>query len=356
MSQFQNYIICARASCGCARFGTGSCSFLPTQLHGQGLAKHAFLSGWSCKTAVLQLPQLILLCVLFVLFVSCAATPSPGKYYADRKDEFAYLAPGGDLYINADLPEARSIINSISFESGTGSMTGEQMSDFLDMTDSMTLAVYSGGSAYSFLIAARGRYPSGRGGIFFSASKDWEKKKSVSGIEYWYSGKSQLSMSLDAKEMYVSNADPFVPAPGVESPASLAALKKGSCLSGWMEKPEAALNSIISGLGLPIKIPAERIVFAVYQYADNKDEPYQAALLLETSSASQAAALVQIFTMGRAMIANAEFSSRPDLASLVKAFFTGTIEQNGNALVLKTGTLDGRDIALLFNTLSVYSN
>lgn len=302
-----------------------------------------------------------------VLLAACASSPKPETFYADRGDSFALMAPGADIYLTADVAAARPILDRLSLGGG-----GE-ISQFLDMTGSITAALYGSGPR-RFLAAARGKYPSARGGMFFSASKDWVKAKSESGIPYWHSDKSALSVYLNASRAYVSDGDPFVAAPGAESPAGLAELKPGAVLSGWMDRPGPPLNRIIAALGVPLQIPADRLVFGVYR-AETEEEAaggsaggesaegdtglYRAALRLETQSASQAAALTRIFTMAKRASAFIDFSameSGADLASLAGIFFSNVPEQNGGALTLTTGIMNGRDIALLFNTLSVYSN
>jgi hypothetical protein len=273
-------------------------------------------------------------------------------YYAGRKDVFALLAPGADLYFRADVSAARPILDGLSF----GAVTGAEVSDFLDMSDSLAAALYgSKDASQRFLAAASGKYPGVRGGMFFSASADWEKARSASGIEYWHSEKSELSVFLSANRAFFSDADPFVPPPGAESPAGLSSFKDGAALSGWMENPAAPLSRIAGALGIPVEIPAEKMIFAVYPSSSKEGRAYKAVLRLETKNPARADALVRLFTLARAGMALTDFSSRPDLQSLYRIFFAEAPAQDGSALVLTTGTMQGRDIALLFNTLSVYS-
>ncbi|MDR2144466.1 MAG: hypothetical protein LBP29_08865, partial [Treponema sp.] len=308
---------------------------------------------------------------VFATLAACASSPKPETFYADRGDSFALMAPGADIYLSADVEAARPILDRLSM----GGFGGGEISQFLDMTNSITAALYGSGPR-RFLAAASGNYPSARGGIFFSASKDWAKTKSASGIAYWHSDKSALSVYLGPASAYVSDADPFVSAPGAESPAGLAELKAGAVLSGWMDKPGVPLNRIIAALGVPVQIPADRLVFGVYRAEETAvstgnrsstgaektsagDGLYRAALRLETQSETQAAALARIFTMAKLASAFADFSameSGAGLASLTAVFLSNVPERNGSVLTLTTGVMNGTDIALLFNTLAVYSN
>jgi hypothetical protein len=313
----------------------------------------------------------IAVCVTAVCVLACASSPKPETFYADRGDNFAFMAPNADIYLNADVSAARPILDRLSL----GGLGGGEISQFLDMTHSITAALYSSGPR-RFLAASGGRYPSARGGIFFSTSKDWAKTKSASGINYWHSDKSALSVYLGPSTAYVSDGDPFVSAPGAESPPGLADLGAGAVLSGWMDKPGPPLSRIIAALGVPLQIPADRLVFGVYP-AENavelsggtsaktsaEDGSYRATLRLETQSETQAAALARIFTMAKRASAFIDFSAMAggdladaNLASLAGVFLSNVPEQNGSVLTLKTGIMNGRDIALLFNTLSVYSN
>ncbi|MDR0448189.1 MAG: hypothetical protein LBH07_05930, partial [Treponema sp.] len=67
-----------------------------------------------------------------------------------------------------------------------------------------------------------------------------------------------------------------------------------------------------------------------------------------------AAALQRIFTLARLGLAQADFSEYRDMEILVRAFFSQNPRQEGNALILKTEAMDGKDLALLFNTMSLY--
>jgi hypothetical protein len=301
------------------------------------------------------------LCLFFplVAVLSCASSaatvPGPESFYAGRSD-FSLMAPGADLYINADVQSVRPILEVLAL----GGMTGAEIKDFLDMSDTLTAAVFRAETGRHFYAAASGRFPSVRGGVFLSNSRDWESRQSASGIPYWYSPQPGVSIFFNAKNAYLSDGDPFVPPPGVESPVALAELRKGAVLSGWMENPASAINRIAAAFGVPIEIPAERLVFAVFPLRDRangtakQSESYTAVMRLETPSPTQAKALVRIFIMAKAGLALADFSGNRDMEILARAFFSENPVEDGNALILKSSVMSGRDIALLFNTVAVY--
>ncbi|MDR2313828.1 MAG: hypothetical protein LBE02_04775 [Spirochaetaceae bacterium] len=293
-----------------------------------------------------------LFCCLFLalsFFGACASSSAgPRAFYSGRRD-FSLMGPGADLYIKAEVQSVRPILEGLIL----GGLTGAEIKEFLDMCETLTAAVYMG-EERRFYAAAAGRFPSARGGFFFGISRDWEKRKSASGVDYWYSDKSKLGVFLTGKNAYLSNADPFVPPPGVRIPDGIGPLQNGAVLLGWMEDPASALNTIVAAFGVPIAIPAERLIFGVYP-GGGENLNYTAVLRFETPTPSQANALVRIFTLARAGIAGADFTGRPDLESLARAFFSGgSPRQEGNALILTSGPMSGQDLALLFNIISLY--
>jgi len=304
--------------------------------------------------------RLFLAAAVFPLLASCVSKPpvlKPETFYQGRSG-FALMAEGADLYISAEVQSVRPILDSLAL----GGMTGAELKDFLDMSKVLTAAVFPSAGGRHFYAAASGNFPSGRGGLFFNTSKDWETKLSASGMPYWYSERSRLSVSLGAKDAYLSDTDPFVPPPGAQIPEALPALQKGAVLYGWMNDPAQALKRIVASFGVPIEIPASRIVFAVYpaeteaaKKSNKADEgaQYSAVLRFETPSASQANALVRIFSLARLGLAFADFSQNKDMEMLVKAFFSQNPTADGSALILATGVMKGSDLALLFNMMSV---
>jgi len=292
--------------------------------------------------------------LIFALFslltASCRTSPSvpkPEDFYTGRSG-FALMADGAELYITADVQSARPILDNIVL----GGLSGAEIKRFLDMSDILTAAVFHSAKRH-FYAAAIGKFPSAAGGFFFSTSKDWEKRLSASGMPYWYSDQSRLSISLNSGAAYLSDTDPFVPPPGTRIPESLPALQKGAVLCGWMNNPSETFNRIIASFEVPIEIPADRLLFAVYPEGNSKTAQYTAALRFETPTPTQAAALARIFSLARMGLAGADFSGRENLKALAEALFSQDPKAEGNALILKTGTMKGRDLALLFNAILV---
>ena len=294
----------------------------------------------------------------FLILVSCVSVPSvptPEKFYSGRSG-FALMAEGAEIYITAQVEATRPILDSLKL----GGMSGAELKQFLDMSDVLTAAIFPTTGGRRFYAAASGKFPNVAGGLFFSTSKDWEKKLSASGISYWYSQHSQLSVSLDAKTAYLSNGDPFVPPPGAAVPEALPALQRRAVLSGWMNNPAPSISRFVASLGVPIEIPAENLIFAVYPAdtpgKDKKpgEEMYSAALRFETGNPSLASGLVRIVTLAKVALALADFKGKENLKVLAEAFFSQNPRAEGSGLIITIGAINGKDLALLFNALSLY--
>ena len=314
--------------------------------------------------AVVLMPAL--LCALSLL-LSCATKPpvvEPGS-----GGEFAALDGGGMAYFTVDVPGARPILDLAQFE-GT---RGKQAAEILDLTDTAVGAVYAPEnredtpavsarqeaepSSRRYLIAARGKYPAGRAGFAFTFSTEWKKFVSPEGKRYWYSRREDLALVLDARSALVSNADPYPRSAAVEIPGAFPRFRDNAVLAGWLRSPAVPLNRFMAQLNIPIQIPADLLIFAVYpaegessMEGEEEKRLYTAGVRLETQSPSQAKALASMFSLVRL------FAADTPLPPAIAALLTNLPEVDGAALILSTGALEPGAIALLFNMFSVYSN
>ncbi|MDR2111077.1 MAG: hypothetical protein LBP32_07195 [Spirochaetaceae bacterium] len=281
-----------------------------------------------------------------LVLVSCASSPRIRSFYQDREDEFAALAPGARAYFYVDVPGARTLLDRLSFWDLKGA------SQALDMTESAVAAVYTGGGR-RFLAAARGSYPGLRTRLSFALSPAWKKVRSETGLRYWRSAGAGLSVSLDDGRALVSDGDPFVPGPGARGPANLGEFRRGAVLAGWFDETDP-INRFIASLGIPIQIPADRLVFGVYPVggADGGEKKYEAALCLETPSESHAGALASLFSMVRLYLSAAEIPAAA--GPIMAALFRDTPARDGSNLLIRTGVMEESEIALLLNMFSLY--
>jgi hypothetical protein len=313
---------------------------------------------------------------LFAVLVlaSCASAPRTRPAEEELGGEFAALDPGALVYLVVDVPAARPILDLVSFDGGM--LRSGLPPAILDKTGIAAAAVYPPGTGRRFLLAAEGRFPSGRAGFSFAFSPSWKRTSSPVGKKYWRSAREGLSVFLDSRSARVSDGDPFARAGRVIPPDSFGPLRRGAVLAGWIESAAAPINSFLEKLGIPLRIPAERALFGIYAVPPGEypaepgfdssgsapsgsGEPprrYEAVLRIETSSPSQARGLIAMISLLRVFLDTGADIDPGSPAALVIALLSNPPVQEDSSLVLRSSGMDGENIALLFNLFSVYSN
>lgn len=290
--------------------------------------------------------------ILGIIFLMSCAT-SPKTTPLDESGDFAALAPGALAYFFIDVPRSRPLLEFISL----GGFSGKDAAEFLDKTDSAVAAAYPPESGRSFLVAARGKYPSGRIGLSFAFNSAWKKIPSAAGSSYWRSDRNGLSVSLNSRRALVSDGDPLAPPPGVEAPAVFETLRRDAFLAGWTDDGGVSINRFLTLLEIPLQIPADRILFGIFDAPEGeKGKEYEAFLRIETPSVNHAKGLLAVFSLTRIFMAALPPVEEEDPLTLAAALFTHIPTQEDRALLIRTGSLKPQGIALLFNILSLYSN
>jgi hypothetical protein len=256
-----------------------------------------------------------------------------------------------------------------------GGISGGQAAEILDRTRYAAAAVYPPeppGAAGKVQLTAWGNYPKVRTQFAFTFDKNWKKRKSATGKSYWYSGRDGLSVALTAGQAFVSmgaNSDPFAASPGTPSPEGFAEFHRGAALALWVEDPAIPLNRFLSEMKLPLQIPAEQLLVSLYPlppdgpeqgappltapFAEPGSANYEAHLRIKTPTASQARALVTLFSMARLFASNA--AGTGGITALLPIFFAYPPVQDGAFLNIRTAPMGAGEIALLFDLFSVYS-
>ncbi|MDR1910110.1 MAG: hypothetical protein LBQ35_09390 [Spirochaetaceae bacterium] len=284
---------------------------------------------------------LAVLALAAALFAACAVAPPAGP-----GGEFSFLEGGGSLYLAADLPGARPILEAAFLPGLSG---GEAL---LDRTRRVLAAFYGPAAERGFRLAAWGSYPRSRAGLGLSLSSRWVRDRSPSGRAYWRSPAEGLSLYLDSRLLLLSGggeAGPFPLGQGARPPEALAALSAGAVLSGWAPEPGDAINGFLSRLGLPLHAPLDLIVFALYPAPP--EQRFTAALLLETPGSAEAAGLASLLGVLRNWLPPA--AALGELAFL-PALLAQAPEQRENTLLLRSAPLRAGDIALLFSMISLH--
>jgi hypothetical protein len=299
-------------------------------------------------------------CLLFsiALFLgSCASRPRPAV--EEGRGEFDALAPGAQVYFYVDVSRSRSILDMVTLNG----ISGKNASNILGRTSSAVGAVYPPGGDRRFLLESQGNYPRGRGRLSMAFSSAWKKTRSPLGKSYYHSQNYGLSVVLERNQALLSDQDPYAGEGGVRPPKKLDELRKDAILAGWMETPGPPVNRFLSGLGIPIPVPADRLQFGVYEAEIPQGSPpreggrrYTAVVRVETPSESQARALGALVSMARMVMGGARPADGGGLMTLAIALFANPPVLDGKDLIVRTGELGEAEIALLFSRFSVYSD
>ena len=311
--------------------------------------------------------------LVFFLFASCATSPKPGQVLPEGEPDFSVLPPLASAYLWADVDQAKPLLEALSFEG----ISGKDASQILDRTGMALLAVFPDTATQRFFLAGWGNYPNLRAGMSMSFSRDWKKVKSETGNRYWHSAAYKLGIALGPTLAFVSDGDPFMPGSGADiSPPGFDEFRRASVLSGWLTSPREAIMDFISGIGLPIEVPAEEFFFGAERLPLESAGSNNAAggrlwelvMRIKTPSPSHARSFLSLFSIARLFIAPSRTSSGsiPDAAGesassmgpadIAAILFANVPVQEGEFLTLHTDPMREERIALLFNMFQLYSN
>ncbi|GHV74928.1 hypothetical protein AGMMS49940_22300 [Spirochaetia bacterium] len=303
----------------------------------------------------------VLFVSLVVTFLSSCASAPKVNVPAASGGEFAALAPGAQVYFYADVTRALPILAQVSLTN----VNMKQTLGLLEKVDFLSGAVYPKGQTRNMLFHAwrrRGRIP---GGGLLALSNQWKKTASSTGAYYWHSSAYGLSVSIQKTQVFVSDGDPFIDGPPITAPEKLAELRQiedlPELVSGWLENAGIPVNNFLSTLGLPVRIPLERILFAIHELADpanqgssNQGSLYEASLRIETQNASQARALTSILALIRGITEGAAPGADQDFLGILRPLLANPPEQDGSDLLIRTGPLSAEAIALLLNRFAAF--
>jgi hypothetical protein len=294
---------------------------------------------------------------------SCASGPKlvgpelPGA-------EFASLGSGALGYFYVDVAPSRPLLDNISI----GGMSGQGADRILDRVKLLSGAVYPSGSPRRIALHAwsQKNIPGGAG---LALSSRWKKLRSPGGQPYWHSGKDGLSVALRGKEAFVSDGDPFPDIPAVTVPEKFQEFRRESLMAGWLENAGTPINNFLSDIGIPMQIPTERILVGIYPSVPDKQDGDEAAnseavtglyelrIRVETQNATQARTLTTMFSFmrGRSLSEDSGIKVKPEYLDIFRSFLDNPPIQDGGDLIVRTGPMNAREIALLFNRFSLYS-
>jgi hypothetical protein len=256
--------------------------------------------------------------------------------------EFAFLPPGADAYLWADVKQSRSLLDALSF----AGFNAKDAAQVLDRTDTAAAAFFKGPPGFFF--ACRGNYPNLRAGISMTFSRGWTRVKSPSGGgRYWYSPAYGLGLVLGSASALVSGGDPLISQkllPG-EIPGGFSAFRAPFPVAGWVPKPQEPLNNFLASQGIPIQIPAEEFFFGAS--AGQEEGMWELVFRVRTRSVNQAKALVSLFSLARLAVAGGG-----NALEAIRPLFANLPVQDGDSLSLRSAPVDEKQAAALFAMVS----
>ncbi|WP_010253683.1 hypothetical protein [Treponema primitia] len=303
---------------------------------------------------------------VFLILASCASGPkTPVQTPGSPGQEFAALAPGGLAYFYTDVNRARPILNHIVLKD----VDMKQTARILQKVDFLAGAVYPNGSSRNMILHAwrqKGKIPGGAGLVF---SPQWKGTLSPTGKKYWHSSRAGLSVSLQGPHAFVSDGDPFTDGPPISLPENLNEIRWEAIVLGWLEHAGTPINNFLSKTGMPIRIPTERILFAIAQSSgqdlDDDDAEainsadssvlYELQLRVETQNPNQARALAALLSFVRVLTESPDLNVDAEFLEVLRPLLVNPPSQEEADLVIHTRPMSAEGIALLFNRFAVYS-
>ena len=283
--------------------------------------------------------------LLWLLLVSSCATVNRGTVRED--DAFAALSGGGKLYFRVDVAEVRPILDALAVNTPLGLGTAKA-SEALDRTDSAAVALFPAGGPRRYSVAARGRYPTGRGAFSLALSSDWKKKTSASGERYWRSA-GGVSLAFNHRSALVSDGEPFPGGISPSPPEAYASYGKSAALSGWISEPSSAISGFLGEAGSLIRLPIEELVFAVLKQASS--DRFLLEVRLVAASPERARGLAALLWLVRGSLDAATLSGG---GALLGQLLSAAPVSEGSQLILRSSPLSADEFALLCSDLSIY--
>jgi hypothetical protein len=293
-----------------------------------------------------------------IIVLSCQTVPKTPDPFITPVDSIP-LESGALVYALIDAKRSRPILDLLPIPGVSDNQAGL----VLDRTDSVALALHSRDSERQLQAAAWGNISPSLGRLMFGLNKEWKKMSCSLGHPYWYSQSNAVSVALGMRQAFVSRSAggtaPCTHSSGTELPDGFREFSRGSLMSCWIDKPGPTVNRYFKELGIPLSIPAEYLFASVFPAQNTSpntaDEGlYDALLYIQTATANQARSLMRILSLSR--MVSGYFSVSGALKPVIELFLSGEPVQDDKTVLIKSKPLSARDIALLIEAISVYSN
>jgi len=273
---------------------------------------------------------------IFLLFISCQSIPTVPNINLETTTSLPFQS-GAYTYVFADAKRARSIIDLLPIEE----LNNKETKQMLDKTRFFAAALFPQGSGRRYQIAAQGSYPRSNAAFAMSLNKNWQKRRSDSSGEYWYSPSNGVSLLIGASHAYAAASysnepfEPFTPPPGVETPKGFYEFRKDSPLSCWVTSPLVLLNKMFAGL------PVQSVTNLFFNLYPASEGNYETVIRLQFENPSHAKGMAVLLSLASG------YSSDP----LLSAFLTNMPVVNGTTVDIRSTPLSEKEIKALLKLL-----
>ncbi|MDR1326586.1 MAG: hypothetical protein LBK00_11175 [Treponema sp.] len=291
--------------------------------------------------------------VAFAALVLAACSTSKASLISEADGrEYAPLAPGALVYMYADVARMGPLLDILPIEA----LGQKEVADMIERTDTAMVAFYPNNEKRSFMLAGAGTYPTfgANMGLWFSSA--WKKRHSETGASYWYAEKGRNALSLSANQVFVSDGDPFAPAPGVVIPEGFAVFRRDAVLALWLDDAAAPVNQflqvfmeslgirqVLEMLGVSLTLPVEQAMISVQAVNEN----YSALIRIGAPSVSQTRGLLGILSLIKRFLPGADGAGLDSPLSLAALLFANDPQEDGLYLTLRTGEFDAQSLVAL---------
>ena len=294
----------------------------------------------------------IWLAAIAALLLAACSTSQAGLISEIDGREYVPLVPGALVYMYADVERLGPLLTILPIEA----LSQQEVAGMVDRTDSAMMAFYPNDKKRSFMLAGAGSYPTfgANMGLFFSSA--WKKHRSETGASYWYSEKSRSALSLSANQVFVSDADPFAPAPGVAIPEGFAAFRRDAVLALWLDDAAAPVNQFLQTfmaslgigqmlemIGVSLTLPVGQAMISVQAVNEN----YSALIRIGTPSVSQTKGILGILATIKRFLPRTDGANLDNTLSLAAMLFANDPQEDGLYFTLRTGEFDAQGFGAL---------
>jgi hypothetical protein len=299
----------------------------------------------------------IWLAAFAALVLAACSTNKAGLISEADGREYVPLAPGALVYMYADVARMGPLLDILPIEA----LRQKEAANMVKRTDTAMMAFYPTNEKRSFMLAGAGSYSTfgANMGLFFSSA--WKKRRSETGASYWYSEKGRNALSLTSKQVFVSDGDPFAPAPGVAVPEGFAAFRRNAVLALWLDDAAAPVNQFLQSfleslgirqvlemLGVSLTLPVGQAMISVQAVNEN----YSALIRVETPSVSQTRGLLGMLSLIKRFLPQTGDAGADNPVGLAALLFANDPQEDGLYLTLRTGEFDANGLMALINMFS----